>query len=760
MEMKTGMNNSISALKERQPNKLQKDITIMKNNKIHFFLLLFLGLGLTFTSCFNDLDTLPLDEDEITSNVVYEDPNSYKQVLAKLYAGLSVSGQQGPAGLPDISGIDEGFSTYLRQYWKAQELSTDEAVIAWNDGNIHDFHQQDWDANNEFITAMYNRIFYQISLCNEYLRETSDEKLDSRGVEGALRQEIIRYRAEARFLRGLSYWHALDMFRNVPFVTEEDAVGSFFPQQINKNDLFTFVESEMKAIEADLADPRSNDYGRADKAAAWMVLAKMYLNAEVYLGTARYTECIEYCKRIIDSGYQLDTEYEHLFLADNHTADGIIFSINFDGLNTQTFGGMTFVVHAAVGGSMSPADFGVDGGWGGTRTTKAIVEKFPAIGEGSVVVAPNDGSVYPYIYAPGSYQGWDPANPATVLASVNDDGNYEGFLYFAEENTEFKFTPAPNWDTDFGDNGGDGTLDPQGANILVADPGFYKVNVDLNNLTYTLEKTTWGLIGSATPGGWDNDTDLTYDVEKGALTLTVDLVPGEIKFRANDDWALNFGDDGGDALLNRDGANIQIASAGNYEIVLYLDKPDYTYSIALPAFDSRAMFYTNGQNLEIEDISLFTDGYAITKFKNITSDGQPGSDLVYMDTDFPMFRIADVYLMYAEAVLRGGTGGDAGTALGYVNAIRERAYKGSGGNIAANEMNLDFIIDERARELYWECHRRTDLIRFGRFSNTTYLWPWKGGVPEGVSRDNIYDVFPIPSSDLGANPNLVQNTGY
>ncbi|RMG59486.1 MAG: RagB/SusD family nutrient uptake outer membrane protein, partial [Bacteroidetes bacterium] len=127
------------------------------------------GLMVTLTGCFNDLNVVPLDRDEVTSAVVYDNPEAYKQVLAKLYAGLAVSGQEGPAGQPDISGIDEGFSTYLRQYWKAQELTTDEAVIAWNDGNIHDYEQQDWDAANEFVTAMYNRIFYQISLTNEFL---------------------------------------------------------------------------------------------------------------------------------------------------------------------------------------------------------------------------------------------------------------------------------------------------------------------------------------------------------------------------------------------------------------------------------------------------------------------------------------------------------------------------------------------------------------------------------------------------------------
>ena len=137
-----------------------------------------------------------------------------------------------------------------------------------------------------------------------------------------------------------------------------------------------------------------------------------------------------------------------------------------------------------------------------------------------------------------------------------------------------------------------------------------------------------------------------------------------------------------------------------------------------------------------------------------------GKDPTFADTDFPMFRLADAYLMYAEAVLRGGTGGDPGTALGYVNALRERAYGDNSADITADDLTLDFILDERARELYWEGCRRTDLIRFGRFSNTDYVWAWKGGVKEGKSTDSKYNLYPIPASDKGANPNLQQNPGY
>ena len=719
-------------------------------------------LAVINTSCIKDLDTVPIDPDVVTAADVFDDPASYKQVLAKLYGGFAVSGQEGPSGQPDISGIDEGFGQYLRGLWYHQELTTDEAVIGWNDQTIKNFHGQSWGSSDVFIAAFYYRIFYQVAACNEFIRETADSKLDERGVTGQLREDIQYFRAEARLLRAISYWHAMDMFANVPFVTESDPVGAFFPQQIMRADLFQYVESELLEVEGLLKDPKANEYARADKASAWMLLAKLYLNAEVYSNSAMYDKAVEYSEKVVNSGYTLDPVYQNIFLADNHNSPEIIFPIAFDGLNTQTWGGNTFIIHAAVGGEMDPAKYGIDGGWGGTRTTSALVKTFyPDIEKGLMSISGHGKSIneYPVLHVPGSYQGWDPSNDSTVLASVNSDGNYEGYLNM-DAGSEFKFTPQPDWSYDWGDNDADGSLDVGGANIQVAEAGYYKINVDTVAYTYTVLATQFGVIGDATAGGWDSDQNMTFDPATGMWTAVLDLVPGFVKFRANDDWAINYGDTGLDGILEADGDNIAIADAGTYTLTMKLGYPDYTYSIVRSAFDKRAMFFTEGQTLEIVDIGNFNDGYAIEKFKNITTDGATGSNLTFPDTDFPMFRLADAYLMYAEAVLRGG-GGSQATALDLVNAIRTRAYGGeTGGNITSADLTLDFILDERARELYWECHRRTDLVRYGKFTGGSYLWPWKGNVAGGSSTDGKFDIFPLPDGDVNANSNLQQNPGY
>lgn len=510
-------------------------------------------------ACTKDLDRNPITEETTAS--VYTKFSNYKSILAKLYAGLATTGQTGPTGSADISGIDEGTSNYIRAYFQMQELPTDETVMGWNDGTIQNFHRMNWTADDNFITAMFARLFYQISQCNEFIRQTSDAKLSSNGITGSDAETAKTFRAEARFLRALSYYHALDMFGNVPFATDTNEVSYYYPNQVTRAQLFTYIESELKDLESLLVDPGANEYGRADKACVWMLLSRLYLNAGVYTGTDRYTDAITYSSKVINAGFSLVTNYANMFKADNNATSRSEFLLtsNYDGARTQTYGGTTYLTCAAIGGTMTPADFGVSSAWAGLRTTSALVKLFP---------------------------------------------------------------------------------------------------------------------------------DVTG------------------------------------------------------------------------ATDSRAMFYTSGQNLEINDLATFTDGYAVTKWSNKTSTGGRGSSTTFVDTDFPLFRLPEAYLNYAEAVLRGGTGGNTGDALTYVNALRTRAYGDASGNITSGQLTLQFILDERGREFYWEGYRRTDLIRYGLFTGSTYVWPWKGGVAAGAAVGDFRTLYPIPATELVANPNLKQNSGY
>ena len=173
--------------------------------------------------------------------------------------------------------------------------------------------------------------------------------------------------------------------------------------------------------------------------------------------------------------------------------------------------------------------------------------------------------------------------------------------------------------------------------------------------------------------------------------------------------------------------------------------------------DKRGTFYTDGQTLDIANVGTFTNGYAVTKFINKKADGTAAQRNDIPDTDFPMYRLSDVYLMYAEATVRGAASGNITTAVGYINQLRDRA---GAATISASDLTLDFILNERGRELFWECHRRTDLIRFGKFTGGSKIWQWKGGVVNGSATESYRDLMPIPSRIIQANPTLEQNTGY
>jgi hypothetical protein len=122
-----------------------------------------------------------------------------------------------------------------------------------------------------------------------------------------------------------------------------------------------------------------------------------------------------------------------------------------------------------------------------------------------------------------------------------------------------------------------------------------------------------------------------------------------------------------------------------------------------------------------------------------------------------LFRLADVYLMYTELAAKGVAGASTTTAASYVNVLRTRAIATK---VTSVDITSQFVLNERAKELYWEGHRRQDLIRFGKFAGGSYIWEWKGNVQPGTSIDDKYKLFPIPQSEINSNPNLTQNPGY
>jgi len=533
----------------------------MKHNSFKLTIILPVLAVMVLAGCTKKLDLVPTND--ITNDKVFATPLGYKEALAKVYGVMLTTGSQGAGSgdLPSQIISDAGNSDFFRNLWYLECLSTDEAGWTYH-GNTDPIgiHQMNWTSVNFSVKCSYYRSYFAITLANNFITESSDDKVASRGITGKDASDIINYKNEARFLRAYHYWLLMDLFGNPPLITDSVSIGSkTFPKQVGRPGLFKFIESELLDLATKLPAPKANEYGRVDQAAAWSLLSRLYLNASVYTGTARNTDAITYCNKVIAAGYTLHGDYKQLMLADNNlNTDEFIWTAPYDGIATQTYGGTTFLIHgpAAVPGSIS----GCSGTWGCIRITQQFVDLF--------------------------------------------------------------------------------------------DP-----------------------------------------------------------------------------------------------------------------LDIRGQFYTNGQNkIMTQLLDVATDGYSSTKFRNVTRAGVIAPNIdngnTFSSIDMPIFRLAEIYLTYAEAVARGGDGGSTTTALGYLKqlAVRARPTDPNAANSAA--LTLPYIIAERGRELMWEGFRRTDLIRFGQFTTSAYLWAWKGGVASGTAVDSKYNLYPIPSDDLSANPTIIQTSGY
>lgn len=517
----------------------------MKNylNYLLITLVLLLSLG-----CTDDLNTEPKVELSL-EELLASDPQAVEGILSRLYGSFALSGPDGP-GSSDIPD-DPGESPFLRGIINLQDFTADAMKNRWGDNGLDQLTTTtDWTSDNKFFRYLYNRIYYTIPQANNLINVLSAVDVEN--------EDIVE--SEVRFLRALAYYYLIDNFGKGALITEEDFGVTQPLPEANRQELFTFVESELLAIEPLL--PPSNDYGRATKAAAQMLLSKLYMNAEVYINDSRFDQAATYINRVInDGGYMLASDFRLNFSSDNDSSPEIIFPLIADASVSQSFGNTTYIVNGSLSTeTMNPNDFGATQGWTGHRTTKA-------------------------------------------------------------------------W---------------------------------------------YGLFGASA-----EDLAASADVRAG-------------------------------------------------------------------------LFWTDGHNYEMADYRTWEDGYPSTKFRNSSFNGS-SSPTDFSSTDFPLFRLADAYLMYAELAWRNAAGTDINTAAQYVNMVRNRSNATS---IMASDIDEQFLIDERGRELNLEGHRRSDLIRFNKFTGSSYVWPWKGGTAEGTSIPQIYRLFPIPTNALQVNPNLTQNPGY
>ncbi len=538
----------------------------MKRFKI-FYLFLIFGV---IISCTDDLNVVSEDPRTVTPEILFSSVEGYKQALAGVYGNLSLTGT-GDAGSSFLQGIDAGTSQFGRTLWYLQNLTTDEVVWTYeNDEGVAELQRNTWTATNPIVLGFFSRTMAEVAFANDFLNQSTPELLTARGITNPDDvAQIEVFRNEARVLRALAYYYMMDVFGKAPFITENDPIG-FKGPQYNRQQLFEFIESELIDAIPGLKEARTNEYGRLDKAVAQTILAKIYLNAEVYIGTPKYNECMIQCENVMAGGYALNTNYLNNFKADNHTSGEMIFTLQSDGVRTQNYGATTVIINGQVGSlEGNGSEFGV-GGWGGAlRLRKQLVQKF-------------DGDAF-----------------------TNDVRNT------------------------ISDNNGERPID-------------------------------------------------------------------------------------------------------------------------------------------IQVITNAAQGHILHKFSNKSSAGVAGSNSTFVDTDFPLFRLADVYLMYVEAQMRkdGATNGSnvknaSSQSIGYINDLRVRANGGStGANVSASDVDLNFVLDERARELHWEGHRRQDLIRFGKFTGGNYNWAWKGNIQNGTSISDNLRIFPIPANAIVANPNLTQNQGY
>lgn len=555
--------------------------------------------GGVLTSCVGDLDQMPKDPNSTTPGNFTENPKEYLQeVMGKCYSSLAVSGQGGPGGDADISGLDGSASNWSRVIFMLNEFTTDEVNWIWPDVGVFDFCTNTWGSSNGNLYGAYGRFYTHIAVCNDFIRSVRDNLYGLSGEDQALADQFV---LEARALRALSYYYVIDFFGNASWAWDDMAYGET-PEQITRTELFNRLTADLEEVLADFKE--SGIYGRVGRDGVEALLCRYYLNAEVFTGTPMYDKCWDHARNIIarhqGGGFQgtgLANDYLALFCANNDMfmpggslsgQNEILWGIPFAYPYTQSYGGTMFLIAAGISAANMPTVlYGLNADWSCMHARQQFAEKF-------------------------DFSAGTSADGRTYLWCTENQG-------FSIANTEFS----------------------------------------------------------------------TFTDGYAAIKFT-------------------------NAYANPDGT---------------MPRNTYADPTSGHTFNWAGLGQVNGLPAQVNDFS---------------------------DTDFPIIRLADVYLMAAECALRGA--GDRETGRAYANAVRERAGVSAWNSV---EFNLNNLIDERARELYWENVRRTDLIRFGLFTGSAYNWAWKNNTPSGSSIPDYMKLFPIPSDIMATYGSAFQqNPGY
>ena len=395
------------------------------------YLFIFALSGLWFHSCTDDLNQMPVTE--TTSSDVYSNAENYKKVLAKIYASYVLAGQAQGGDNGDLTTING--QDFSRGYFNLQEAGTDEVANTWLSGNnLNDLTYLTWSAKDSWVSDSYYWLFFNIALCNEFLRNSSEDKISR--FSSKEQEDIKGYVAEAKFMRAFSYWMVLDLFRKGPKVDENTPITGFIPEAFDGISLFDYIEEQLLSITEDSAEiklPDSNEYSRASKATAWALLSRLYLNHKVYRGleeTSYYTKCVEACMKVIETpGLFLEPEYYKLFNADNYKrSNEILFALVCDATTSVTWGGGTYLVCGSCGNSSTqdPAKYGLVAGWGMFRSRGELPEKF-----GDLSTTHDTRAMF---YTEGQSQDFSGAL----------DNQDEGFFYDKFSNLNDEGMPASN----------------------------------------------------------------------------------------------------------------------------------------------------------------------------------------------------------------------------------------------------------------------------------------------------------------------------